>query len=212
MGMKWRRSLERETTPVGPCPDEAVLRCLAERFPHIALSDQRVYHVASCLRCTQRVITLRQESRGRRRTLAITGALSLLIMAAAMIVARGGFHKHASANDTAVVADTVNLWDARAARGARDGTLQSVSLPATMVRVTVILPRFSPRGLYLVAVARNQKGEDAIAEDESASETNEKQEHVSVDLDLRNAKAGEYFLSATHIPDQASYNCPLRIK
>jgi hypothetical protein len=42
----------------------------------------------------------------------------------------------------------------RSLRGTQPGALQSVSLPAAKVRVTVILPRFSSPSQYLVAVAR----------------------------------------------------------
>jgi len=35
---------------------------------------------------------------------------------------------------------------------------------------------------------------------------------VSVELDLRSAKAGAYFLATTHEQDQASYYYPLQIR
>jgi hypothetical protein len=144
--------------------------------------------------------------------LAFLGASCVLIIAAVLTMARGRFQKHASANTTgALVANTVNLRDAGTTRGAGTGTLRSVSLPAAMVRVTVILPPSSAPGLYLVAVTnRSRKG--VIAEDWSASETNEDLKRVSVDLDLRNVKAGEYLLSTARVPDQVWYNYPLRIK
>ena len=37
-------------------------------------------------------------------------------------------------------------------------------------------------------------------------------ESVSVELDLRAAKAGAYFLATTHEQDQASYYYPLQIR
>jgi hypothetical protein len=49
-----------------------------------------------------------------------------------------------SIGELAVVSETVNLWDAGTIRGNQPGSLQSVSLPAAVVRVTIILPRFSP--------------------------------------------------------------------
>jgi hypothetical protein len=234
MRLNWVRSSEREdrldtwmsqrrhehvlagkTTPVGPCPDEAFLRRLARQSAHISLSDPRTYHVASCLRCTNRVTMLRRESRVRRRALvlAVTGASCLLIIAAILIVARGGHYKHASANASSVfVADTINLWDAGTAQGTQAATLQSVSLPAAMIRVTVILPRFSAPGLYVVAVTRNQNSGSVMSADDSVVEANERQDRVSVDLDLRNAKTGKYFLSIARVGDQPLYYYPLWIK
>ena len=46
----------------------------------------------------------------------------------------------------------------------------------------------------------------------ATSVTSGNQERVSVDLDLSNAKAGEYFLSTTHEQNQASYYYPLQVK
>jgi hypothetical protein len=75
--------------------------------------------------------------------------------------------------------------------GQQQDPLRSVSLPASRVWVTVILPRFSEPGLYLLAISRDPAGGE---------------------LDLRNAAAGSYFLSTTHEQDQTSYYYPLQIK
>ena len=56
-----RRVLAGETTPSGPCPDEAFLRALARRSESIALSDPRVDHAATCPNCMNRLLALRQE-------------------------------------------------------------------------------------------------------------------------------------------------------
>ena len=56
-----RRVLAGETTPSGPCPDEAFLRALARRSKSIALSDPRVDHAATCPNCMNRLLVLRQE-------------------------------------------------------------------------------------------------------------------------------------------------------
>ena len=52
---------------------------------------------------------------------------------------------------------------------------------------------------------------DHLAGAGSASPSNG-QEKVSVDLDLRSARTGAYFLSTTHEKDQAAYYYPLQIK
>jgi hypothetical protein len=62
-----------------------------------------------------------------------------------------------------------------------------------------------------VAVTQDQNGNGVIAQ-RSASATDGNQESVVVELDLRSAKAGEYFLATTHDEDQASYYYPLQIK
>jgi hypothetical protein len=112
----------------------------------------------------------------------------------------------------AIVSQTVNLWDVGTFRGEQPAQLQSVSLPAARVKLKIILPRFSPPGQYLVAVTRDQSGNGVMAEGSSAALASGNKETVAVDLDLRKAKSGQYFLSTTHEQDEASYYYPLQIK
>ena len=80
------------------------------------------------------------------------------------------------------------------------------------VRLKIILPRFSPPGQYLIAVTRDQSGNGVMAEGSAAALASGDKETVAVDLDLRKAKSGQYFLSTTHEQDHASYYYPLQIK
>ena len=81
-----------------------------------------------------------------------------------------------------------------------------------VVRLTIILPRFSPPGQYAVAVTQDQNGNGVVAQRSALATINGDHESVSVELDLRAAKAGAYFLATTHEQDQASYYYPLQIK
>jgi hypothetical protein len=112
----------------------------------------------------------------------------------------------------AVVSETVNLWDAGTLRGRQPSPLQSVSLPASLVRVKIVLPRFSAPGRYEVAVTRDQAGNDVQTHGTVTTTNNGGREEVSIDLDLRKAEAGPYFLSTTREQDQASYYYPLQIR
>jgi hypothetical protein len=208
------RVLDGETTPVGPCPDEAFLRDLARRAKWIALSDPRVSHAANCPTCMGRLLVFRQENRSRRRkrTLVTAVVLCSVIGAVVITVARYGMHRQLPSANLAVVSEAVNLWDAGTIRGNQPGSLQSVFLPAALVRVTIILPRFSPPGQYAVAVTQDQNGNGVVAQRSAPATINGAQESVSVELDLRSAKAGAYFLATTHEQDQASYYYPLQIK
>ena len=208
------RVLAGETTPVGPCPDEAFLRDLARKSKRIALSDSRVDHAANCPTCMSRLLILRQENRSRRRklVLGLAAASCVVIVVALVSLARYGVRKEPPPANMAVVSQTVNLWNAGTFRGAQPGSLQSVSLPAALVRLTIILPRFSAPGQYLVAVTHDQNGNGVVAQGSTTANANGKQEAVSVELDLRSAKSGAYFLSTTHEQDQASYYYPLQIK
>ena len=208
------RVLAGETTPVGPCPDEAFLRDLARRAKRIALADPRVAHAANCPTCMSRLLVFRQESRSRRRkrTLVTAAVLCSVIGAVVITVARYEMRRQLPSSSVAVVSEAVNLWDAGTIRGNQPGSLQSVSLPAAIVRVTIILPRFSPPGQYAVAVTQDQNGNGVVAQRSAPATINGDHESVSVELDLRAAKAGAYFLATTHEQDQASYYYPLQIK
>jgi hypothetical protein len=61
-------------------------------------------------------------------------------------------------------------------------------------------------------VTRDQSGNGVIAEGIASAAAINGQEKLSVNLDLRSAEAGAYFLSTTHEQDQAAYYYPLQIK
>lgn len=198
----------------GPCPDEPFLRDLARRSNRIALSDARVDHAASCPECMNRLLTIRREFRSRRQKLvfALATASCLVIAIAAISIALNQSQSRSAESISAVISQTVNLSDAGTLRGQQPQPLRSVSLPAALVRVTVVLPRFSEPGLYLVAVTRDQTGGEVLAHGSGTSTKKDDHEEVSVDLDLRKTTAGSYFLSTTHEQDQASYYYPLKIR
>jgi hypothetical protein len=208
------RVLAGETTPVGPCPDETFLRDLARKAKRIELLDPRVDHAANCSTCMSRLLVFRQGNRSRRRKLTFATAVAIcLVIAAAVIgVARYGARRQLPSANLATVSETVNLWDAGTIRGNQPGSLQSVSLPAELVKLTIILPRFSPPGQYVVAVTQDQNGNGVVAQQTVSATINGDHESVSVKLNLRSARAGAYFLATTHEQDQASYYYPLQIQ
>jgi hypothetical protein len=121
--------------------------------------------------------------------------------------------RHTPTTDNAIaVSQTVDLWDAGTVRGEQPGQLQAVSLPAAFIKLTVILPRHSSTGQYLIAITRDQNGNGVIAESLSDSVSVGSRQEILTDLDLRKANAGQYFLSTTHEQDQAAYYFPLEIK
>ena len=208
-----RRVLAGETTPSGPCPDEAFLRALARRSKKIALSDPRVDHAATCPNCMKRLLAFRQEygSHRRKMTWALAGAACVVLIAGLIAWSRHESQQRMLAQ-TPPIPETVDLWDAATYRGQQPGQLQSVELPAARVHLTIILPRFSFAGQYLVGVTRDQNGNGVIAEGAAPTSGDGAQQKVSVDLDLRSAKPGAYFLSTTHEQDEAAYYYPLQIK
>jgi hypothetical protein len=209
-----KRVLESGVTAPGPCPDEGFLRDLARKTNRISLTDPRVDHAASCSKCMNRLLALREEVHSRRHklVLAYAAATCLVVVLALMSINRGKVRERSSEANMAVVSETLSLWDAGTLRGQQPSALQSVSLPARLVRVKIILPRFSAPGRYEVAVTRDQAGNDVQAHGTVTTTDNGGREEFSIDLDLRKAKAGPYFLSTTHEQDQASYYYPLQIR
>jgi hypothetical protein len=208
------RVLSGQTVQSGPCPDEGFLRSLARRPRAIPLSDPRIDHAANCAKCMSRLMVLREEHKSRNRKLvfALATALCLIVAAGLFGWSRYSAHQQQMLASAPPVPQTVDLWNAGTYRGEQPGQLQSVVLPAARVRLTIILPRFSLPGQYLVAVTRDQSGNGVIAEGIASAGTGNGLEKISVDIDLRSAKAGAYFLSTTHEQDQAAYYYPLRIK
>lgn len=209
-----RRVLAGETTPVGPCPNEAFLRDLARLSKRISLSDPRVDHAATCPECMSRLIEFRRDIHPYHRRIVFTVAIAtcVVIALAVLAVVRYRVSQRPGPVNLAAVSQTVNLWDVGTIRGERPGQLQSVSLPAALIRVTIILPRFSTPGKYEVSVTRDQNGNGVVAQANAVAASGAGKEVLSIDLDLRKAKAGQYFLATTHEQDQSAYYYPLRIK
>jgi hypothetical protein len=208
------RVLSGQTEPVGPCPDEAFLRGVARRSKAIPLSDPRIDHAANCATCMNRILAMRRDdahSDGKKLAFGLATAC-LMIVIGSIAWFQYKHHRQQTVAIAAPVSKVVDLSDTGTYRGEQPGQLQSVVLPAAPVVLTIILPRFSPTGQYLVAVTRDQSGNGVIAEGFASTRVSNGQQSVSLNLDLRSAKAGAYFLSTTHEQDQAAYYYPLQIK
>lgn len=203
--------LAESMIPTGPCLDDAFLQNIVSRSRDISLSDPRIDHVASCPQCMAR-LRAKSRSRARRLALATTAAVCAAIVIGLILSPWIQSNRSHSGINASVVAETVNLWNATTIRGTQPAPLEAVSLPASLVRLTVILPRFSPPGKYLIAVTRDQASSQVVAEGLAQSIENGKRQEVSVKLNLQRAAAGKYFLSTTHEQDQSSYYYPLQIR
>jgi hypothetical protein len=137
---------------------------------------------------------------------------SCAILVIALIVGRHAIERTQPAANTVAVSQTVNLWDTGTVRGEQPGQLQSVSLPAALINLTIVLPRHSAPGQYLVAITRDRNGNAVVAEGLSLAAANGEKEQITTSVDLSKAQAGQYFLSTTHEQDQAAYYYPLQIK
>lgn len=207
-----RRVLAGETTPLGPCPGDIFLRDLARRSRNISLSDPRVDHAATCPTCMNRLLVLRQEHRSHQRKLWIATAVACCGVLVVALVGRHAIERTRVSTNTVAISQTVDLWDAGTVRGEQPGQLQSVSLPAALINLTIVLPRHSAPGQYLVAITRDRNGNRVVAEGLAPAAANGDKEQITTTIDLSKAQAGQYFLSTTHEQDQAAYYYPLQIK
>jgi hypothetical protein len=230
MRLKWRRSsqvqdrfetwikdchqrlvLEGETTPIEPCPDDSFLRDLSHKSRRVRLLDPRVEHAANCPICMSRLLTIRGENRSRSQRLAFfaTAFACLLVLALAVFIRH---ERRFPKGNGPAISQTINLWDANTTRGQQPGSFQSVSIPASIVRLTVILPRFSTPGQYQVVVTRDRSGSGVVARGIAPAVNEGDREIVSVKLDLRQVPRGTYLLATIHEQDRVLYYYPLRIR
>lgn len=200
--------------PEGPCPDESFLRDIARKSRGINLSDPRVDHVASCPLCMRKLHALRNRKATSARLVGLTAIIAFCVLIVATVLWVSGRRSRdvQPAPNVAVVSRTLDLSNAGSYRGDQPAPLQSVSLPTAVVKVTVVLPRYSTPGNYVVAVTRDQSGSSPVAKGIGPTVSDGSRELVTVTLDLRSAKAGPHFLSTTREQDEASYYYPLDIR
>jgi hypothetical protein len=202
------------------CPDEATLQGLAEdRLP---VSHPARLHLASCSECFAEYRGYRfawQDAQKRRRRLVQWAAAALLVASAGAATFWSVEHHLAQREvqqqvAAAVPVDaTVNLLDAGTFRGPDDAAtpIQQVLLPAAVVRLSVILPRFSQTGHYDIRIAKDKEASYVVAHGEGEGIDNAGTTVVKVVLDLRGAKAGMYFLATVRGADNGVYYYPLKI-
>ncbi len=209
------RVLKGDTIAAGPCPDSLFLRKLAKRSSEVSLDDPRVSHTANCPLCMRQLFAAHEESRSRRLKLVFAVATASCLLVAALFLSSRHWGRPTDdriPTDMAAVSQTVDLSNAGTFRGDQPTPLQAVSLPAALVKVTIILPRYSEPGRYAVSVTRDQRGSDLLARASGTTSGSHDRIEVAVVLDLRKSPPGSYFLSTTHEQDQASYYYPLQIK
>ena len=152
-------------------------------------------------------------------------AVPLAWAASLAVMCSGGYfasrHYHSANAPAAEVASSqpvdakVDLFNSGTLRGAGDDTtpLQEVSLPAAIVHLSVVLPRFSETGSYKVDVSTDKTGSQIVASGTgNAVEGDGDKVALNVTLDLRGARPGAYFLATVRGTDNGTYYYPLKIK
>jgi hypothetical protein len=203
------------------CPSEEILKAIAEgRLP--ANHTSRL-HLTTCSECFAEFrgyrADLEESWRSHRKVVG-------WVIAASLILASGGGLwkyervrvEHRAAVQTAAmvvpVEALVDLFNVGTYRGLDDGTneLQQVLLPAAVVHLSVILPRFSQAGRYEILVSKDKAGSLVVAKGAGDAIGIDGKVIIKVTLDLRAAKAGAYFLATVRGADNGMYYYPLKIK
>jgi len=216
------------------CPDDETLKALADdRLP---ANDPVRLHLGSCSECFAEYRGYRMEHEdfvktessavlplpGGTKSVSRSRFLPWAIAASLLIMGGGGYLEYRGnyASKTAPVQlassepvnATVDLLNTGTLRGGDDPMpLQQVSLPATMVHLSVVLPRFSEAGRYDVMVSKDRSGREVVAMGAGNATALEGKVTVDVTLDLRAAKAGAYFLATVRGADNGTYYYPLKI-
>ena len=220
--MDWIKDFFLEANPNPErtdCPEEGTLKALAEgRLP---ISHPARLHLASCSDCFAEFRGFKGDrERIRRRRLQILG----LALAACLIVASGfvlrtllqkrsGLQEGAQTSSLHSAKARVDLFNSGTVRGASGemNTLSRVSLPAAVVELSVVLPRFSEPGRYEILVSESHSGRGVIAQGSGDAIVGEGKVALNVTLDLRSAKPGPYFLATLRGSDNGVYYYPVQI-
>ena len=206
-----QRQPRSESTP--ECPDESFLREYAAKPGIFSLSDPRVQHVTSCGHCLPALLEFRSAVTVRRpgpaRLVAIA-ALCAACLIVGFVVAKywnrqGPLASNPPAGQqaSAVLDRTLDLTNYGTFRGAEEQPPKPpLNLPAALLHVNLILPRFSEAGPYTIIVVPGREGTNRIAYATGNATIVASQTELTVTLDLRRAKPGSYVL-LTELSGQA---------
>ncbi len=111
-----------------------------------------------------------------------------------------------------MVRRTLDLSDYGTYRGEQAPSVPVLSLPAALVKLTLILPRFSDPGNYFVVVAPDRSRRNRIASAKAVAIGADPRTLLTVTLDLRNAEPGKYVLATEREGEGGPYFYPLIVE
>lgn len=205
------------------CPDDSFLREYAARPGSFPLSDSRVQHVTSCGHCLPALLEFRSAVAVPRRGPARLSAIAALCAACLIVgfvVARYWNHQNpltsnppAGQQASATIDRTLDLTNYGTFRGAEEQPPKPpLNLPAALLHVDLILPRFSEAGPYTIIVVAGHEGTNRIAYATGNAAIVGNRTKLTVTLDLRRAKPGSYVLLTELNGQNDWYSYPLRIQ
>jgi len=218
-----QRQPRSERTP--ECPNDSFLHAYAAKPGSLSLTDPRVRHVTSCNHCLPRLLELRTSTKAARPSLRRATAIAVLCgvcLIAGFLGARYWSRQHArqlgnqAANpqQAAVVVDqTLDLTNYGTYRGlGAQPSRPPLNLPAALLHLDLILPRFSEAGPYIIIVVAGREGANRIAYATGNASIVGNQTKLTVTLDLRRAGPGSYALLTELSGQDDWYSYPLKIE
>ena len=190
------------------CCDDTFLGSYSAKPRSFSLSDPRVEHVTSCNYCLPRLLEIRESReaapRPRMAYLAVA-AVALGCLLVGFLSATVWNRRHVVPAQSAAVRRTLDLSNYGTYRGDAAEAQPSLALPVANLKLKLILPRLSHPGVYFVAVATDTTGQHGIALANGTSVTADQKTVVTVPLDLRAARPGNYVLSTQRQGEEAPY-------
>jgi len=217
-----QRQPKGDKTP--ECPDASFLRAYAAKPGSFSLSDSRVRHVTSCDHCMPALLDFRSATTARRplqMRVAAVASLCAVCLIAGFLGARYWNHRQSIALEPPALSRevsppmerTLDLTNYGTFRGAEDQPPRPpVNLPAALLHVNLILPRFSEAGPYTIMVVGDKEGNGRIAYATGTAATIGSQTKLTVTLDLRRVRPGNYVLLTELNGQDDWYSYPLKIQ
>jgi hypothetical protein len=205
------------------CPDETTLKDIAEnRLPP---NHPARLHLASCSPCFAEFRGFKEEheaARSSRAKIAVLALAACLLIWIAFSGSRSLFRRdnppaaarQLQSGDSHTVATnrTIDLFTHGSVRGSTKlNPLEAASLPPSLVHLRLVLPRFSDPGVYTVVVSKDRGGTNPVAEGSGATIAAGDRLLLDVNLDLRPARIGTYFLATVRESDKGTYYYPLNV-
>jgi hypothetical protein len=114
---------------------------------------------------------------------------------------------------TAIVDQTLDLTNYGTYRGLGvQPSQRPLNLPVALLHLNLILPRFSQSGAYTIMVASDRNGDGRLASTTGVGTTVGNQTTLTVTLDLRGVKPGDYFLLTEFSGQEDFYAYPLKVQ
>lgn len=198
------------------------LRLYAGAPRKFSLSDPRVEHVSSCDYCLHKFLDIRAAQphgvnprafflANRFSVVAVAGFVCLLI---GLLMVKLWYHTppRPIKTQSVMVQRTLDLSDYGTYRGEQAPSVPVLSLPAALVKLTLILPRFSDPGNYFVVVASDRSRRNRIAGAKAVAIGADPGTLLTVALDLRSAEPGKYVLATERGSEGGPYFYPLIVE